>query len=171
MGGPLRRKVIAGFDKWTKVDEWNQWNSSYCTSVLLRTAPYVVKKKFLWVENGSVRKCEADSHEWLLTPWPQRLHFCRAKSSNSSSGGNQECNSKERHKSSSQWDSSRHYFSFSNTLSTLLLEILLFSLWIFHFITSKIRIVVAQWITEWMVLKASVGVVTTKKKGFEWHWL
>ena len=51
--------------------------------------PYVGKEKVLVrVENGSVRKCEADSHEWLLTPWPQKLHFCR---------GNQECNSKERH--------------------------------------------------------------------------
>ena len=39
--------------------------------------PYVGKEKVLVrVENGSVRKCEADSHEWLLTPWPQKLHFC-----------------------------------------------------------------------------------------------
>ena len=31
----------------------------------------------LGLKNGRVRKCEADSsHEWLLTPWPQKLHFC-----------------------------------------------------------------------------------------------
>ena len=49
MGGPLRRKVIAGFDKWTKVDEWNQWNSSYCTSRSLQQSHHMlVKKKFLW---------------------------------------------------------------------------------------------------------------------------
>ena len=31
----------------------------------------------LGLKNGRVRKCEADSsHEWLLTPWPQKPHFC-----------------------------------------------------------------------------------------------
>lgn len=27
-------------------------------------------------KNGRVRKCEPDSHEWLLTPYPQKPHFC-----------------------------------------------------------------------------------------------
>ena len=45
--------------------------------VLFKTNKGKIAHSGLGLKNGRVRKCEADSsHEWLLTPWPQKLHFC-----------------------------------------------------------------------------------------------
>ena len=56
-------------------------------------------------------------------------------------GGNQECNSKERHKSSSHWDSSREQSLHSTQNSSLLWIFLLLLEWINErqFITEKIN--------------------------------
>ena len=80
-GVPSKKKLVCRIHKY--IDYFGIELGTYFFSkdvflwVLFKTNKGKIAHSGLGLKNGRVRKCEADSsHEWLLTPWPQKLHFC-----------------------------------------------------------------------------------------------